>query len=110
MNREELMAAMRTCPFDKKEVTVEGWGSFHVREISTDTVNKLNAAKSTAAEGDAPLNTLAVSAASVICDPAGELLFDPTSAEDVQFLAGMGWARLSKVIAAANGLGAVAGE
>lgn len=101
MNREELMAAMRAAPFEMAPVTVPGWGSFHVRELTAGNVDKAT----NQAEGDA-MRKNAVIVACIVCDEKGGLLFDADSKDDVDFLIGMGMSKLNLVLAAANKLGA----
>jgi hypothetical protein len=101
MNRQELMAAMQA-PFEMAPLTIKGWGAFHVREISADSVDKINAA---AREGQESLPALARTVAAVICDESGQLLFDAGNEDDVKFLASMGFRKLTQVAAAAAKLG-----
>ena len=84
-------------------VTVPGWGTMHVRELTTDIVDRLNRAKRDGAED---VNALALSAAATICDESGVLLFDIGNAEDIALLSRQGFAKLSRVLAAANKLAA----
>lgn len=100
MDRAALIAAMQVTPLEVRAVTVPGWGDLHVRELTTDTVDRLNRAKKA---GDGT-NALALSVAATLCDEHGVLLFDVSSAEDVTFLAGQGFARLSLILRAANDL------
>lgn len=102
MDRAALMAAMSATALEVRAVDVPGWGVLHVRELTTDVVDRLNRAKSS----DNGVNALALSAAATICDDQGALLFDISSADDVQFLAGQGFGRLSLVLKAANSLAA----
>lgn len=103
MNRDELMAAMRAAPFEMAPVTVKGWGTFHIRELTAETVDKSNA--KTKAEGD-DMRRNAVIVACIVCSDAGELLFDANKEEDITFLVGMGMSKLNAILAAANKLGA----
>lgn len=101
MNREELMAAMRAAPFEMAPVTVPGWGTFHIRELTAGKVDKANAKE----EGDS-MRRNATIVACIVCDEKGNLLFDADSKDDVDFLIGMGMSKLNLVLAAANKLGA----
>lgn len=107
MNRDELMAAMKAAPFEMGSVTVNGWGSLHVRETTAGTVDQLNAA---AKDGSDPVSSLARACAAVICNEKGELLFDPANEDDVKFLAGMGYRKLTIVAGAAAKLGQDTGK
>jgi hypothetical protein len=102
MDRAALIAAMAATPLEVRHVTVPGWGDLHVRELTTDVVDRLNRAK----RGDDEINALALSAAATICDEQGVLLFDVGSSEDVKLLAAQGFGRLSLVLKAANSLAA----
>jgi hypothetical protein len=102
MNREELMAAMRAAPFEMAPVTVPGWGTFRVRELTAGNVDKANATKE---EGDS-MRRNAVIVACIVCDEKGTLLFNADNKDDVDFLIGMGMSKLNLVLAAANKLGA----
>jgi hypothetical protein len=103
MNREELMAAMRAAPFEMAPVTVKGWGTFHIRELTADAVDKSNAKAKD--EGDT-MRRNAVIAACIICSETGDLLFDVDSEEDIKFLASKGMTKLNAILKAANKLGA----
>ncbi len=103
MNREELMAAMRAAPFEMAPVTVKGWGTFHIRELTAATVDKSNA--KTKAEGD-DMRRNAVIVACIVCSEIGELLFDADKDADVDFLVGLGMSKLNAILSAANKLGA----
>jgi hypothetical protein len=103
MNREELMAAMSAAPFEMAPVTVKGWGTFHIRELTAATVDKSNAKAK--AEGD-DMRRNAVIVACIVCSEKGELLFDVDNEADIAFLVGMGMSRLNAILKAANQLGA----
>ena len=55
MDRSALIAAMAATPLEVRHVTVPGWGDLHVRELTTDVVDRLNRAK----RGDDGINALA---------------------------------------------------
>lgn len=84
-------------------VTVEGWGTFHVRELTVEASDRLRTAK--AAEGEEAISVVAANVASIICDENGRLLFDAANREDIGFLKGMGYSKLSQVLAKAANLG-----
>lgn len=106
MDRAALMAAMAATSLEVRPVDVPGWGVLHVRELTTDVVDRLNKAKSSGGG----VNALALSAAATICDDKGALLFDISSPEDVAFLSAQGFGRLSLVLKAANSLAASGAE
>lgn len=103
MDRAALIAAMHASPLEVRPVTVPGWGVLHVRELTTDTVDRINRAKG--GEGDGGVNALALSAAATICDEGGTLLFDLANADDIALLCAQGFAKLSLVLKAANKIG-----
>jgi hypothetical protein len=102
MDRATLIAAFNATPLEIRPVKVPGWGSFHVRELTLGDMDLLNNAKR--AEGASAVAALAMSAASMICDEQGTLLFDVNSKDDIALLSKQGFRRLSKVLEVANTL------
>lgn len=81
-SRESLIALMRETAVQKpRAVDVPGWGLIHIRKI---TVGEFDEALD---ESSKDKNRLARRAALLLCDEAGERLFDPDDAEDVALLA-----------------------
>lgn len=103
MNREELMAAMRAAPFEMAPVTVKGWGTFHIRELTAETIDKSNA-KIKPGTDDMRRNAAIV--ACIVCSETGALLFDVDNEEDINFLVDKGMSKLNAILQAANKLGA----
>jgi hypothetical protein len=102
MDRATLIAAFNSTPLEIRPVTVPGWGSFHVRELTLGDMDLLNKAK--AASGGAAVAALAMSAASMICEENGDLMFDVNNADDIALLSKQGFRRLSKVLEVANSM------
>jgi hypothetical protein len=102
MDRASLIAAFNSMPLEVRPVTIPGWGTFHVRELTLGDMDLLNNAKR--AEGTAAVAALAMSAASMICDESGTLLFDVNNKDDIALLSRQGFRRLSKVLEVANSL------
>lgn len=103
MNREALIAAMRNTAAEKpRSVTIKGWGTLFVRPLTTAEVE--NAPEQPSGEDGKPTakRSLAIGAARLICDENGERVFDPSSADDVELLAKQPFARLRKVLEAAD--------
>lgn len=97
MKREELIKAMRaTADKPPREVTVEGWGTFYVKELSVEQVDLQQQEPDVVGKDRL---RFARGAARLICDEQGNLIFDPTNAEDVELLAKQPWHQLKKVIA-----------
>lgn len=96
---EELIARMReTAAAPPATVTVEGWGTLHVK---APTVAEVDQARAQAEPEDG--KELARGACRVICSADGSRLFDPENAEHVDLLNAQPWAKLQRVIAAARG-------
>ena len=95
MNRDALIAAMQaTAGLKPRAVEIKGWGTLHVRTLTVDEVEEQTA--DLADKGDK--QRMARAAARVICDEAGQRLFDPGSADDVALLGRQPWSMLRRVL------------
>lgn len=103
MNREELIAAMTATAEQKpRAVKVKGWGTIYVRDVLVSEVNtdadELSAQfEKSIGISKARIN-LARSAARLICDEQGKLLFDPDNEADIKLLCSQTWKRVQKVV------------
>lgn len=80
--REQLIPFMRETAVQKpRAVEVPGWGTVHIRKL---TVGEFDEALD---ESSKDKNRLARRAALLLCDEAGERLFDPEDSDDVALLA-----------------------
>lgn len=101
MNRAQLLAAMAVTAKPKIiSVEVAGWGALHVRPPTVEEVDA--ATEQEQSDKGGKKHRFARSAARIICDADGALLFDPAKTEDVEVLASQPWAMLQKVLAAAD--------
>lgn len=95
MDRETLMAAMRvTAAPSLSSLDVDGWGKLHVRQLTVAEVE--DQADDTKDKKDK--HRLARAAARLICDDAGNRIFDHADDADVQLLAQQPWHMLQKVL------------
>jgi hypothetical protein len=95
---EAIIAAMRaTAAAPPVPVTVPGWGTVFVRRI---TVAEIDAARKQTEPDDGA--EFARGACRVMCDAAGQRLFDATNAEHVALLNAQPWELLQRVIAASR--------
>lgn len=80
--REQLIASMRDTAVQKpRAVEVPGWGTVHVRKL---TVGEFDEALD---ENPKDSNRLARRAALLLCDEAGERLFNADDPDDIALLA-----------------------
>lgn len=102
MNRDDLIAALKSsAQRPPLAVEVDGWGTLYVKP---PTVAEVDASRQQEEpEGDG--KQFARGACRVLCDEAGNRIFDATNAEHVDLLNLQDWAKLQKVIAAASGRG-----
>jgi len=102
---EELLAAMRAtaggtinpCP------PLKGWPPLWVRPVLVEEIElDSEAASDVDAAGAKDKRTLSRGAARVICNEQGERLLNPKNEEQMALLDKQTWARLQKVLAAAE--------
>lgn len=99
MDKAALVAAMRqTAEAKPTKVTVPRWGEVFVRALTVAEVEEQS--KDTADKSDK--NRIARGAARLICDEAGNRLFDPSDDDDVALLAQQPWSLLHQVIKASE--------
>jgi hypothetical protein len=99
MDRAALIAAMTATAAEAPvAVEVPKWGTVHVRQITVGEVEDQTA--DAAAKDDK--GRLARAAARVICDEAGNRIFDPADQEHIALLAKQPWGLLRKVLEAAD--------
>lgn len=94
--RDELIAAMQAeaaLATKVREVSVEGYPTVYVRELTVAEVDEDQATDETKS------TRIARGAARVICDKDGKRLFDPNSVADVKLLSSQRWSKLSAIIA-----------
>jgi len=92
-----LTNTQRTAEIKPRKVVVAGWGELYVKGLTVADV------QADQEKGDTEdKRTLAIGAARIICDEAGNLLFDRTSEEDIALLSKQPWGLLSKVITASG--------
>lgn len=95
MDRSALIAAMQaTASAAPKPVTVEGWGTVYVRQLTVAEVEEQTADT----EQKQDKHRIARAAARVLCDAEGARIFDPGNADDVGLLARQPWALLRHVL------------
>ena len=100
MTREELIAAMKAvAAAPPSPVTVEGWGTVHIRPVSFAEAEALKAEEPR--ENDPNRGPRAV--CRVLCDENGKLLLDPNNEEHVELVAKQPWEKIIRVL---NGSGA----
>jgi hypothetical protein len=98
MNREKLIAAMQaTAEQPPRDVTIEGWGTLFVKELTVEQVDLQQQEPDESVDGKDRLR-FARGAARLICDEKGELIFDATNKDHLELLAKQPWHRLKKVI------------
>lgn len=120
IDRAALVAAMQQTSVNHaanlRQVTVPGWGVVCVRKLSVADVDDqavarraLQAAEPEPADGQpadpdqrADRYRLARSAIYLLCDQAGQRLFDPRSKDDLDLIASQPWALLRQVMDAAE--------
>jgi hypothetical protein len=95
IGRMEVTAAAKPLP-----VEVPGWGTVHVRAL---TVAEADEAAQDAEAKDKTNAGLAKGAARVICDPEGQRIFDPASADDLAIISRQPWPLLAKVLEVSRG-------
>ena len=71
--RERILATANPKP---TPIEVEGWGTVYVKPLTVGDIESFN-------DDTDPALKAARSIARVLCDEAGELLFDPSSPEDL---------------------------
>ena len=99
MNRSDLIAAMQaTASLPPKPVDVPGWGTVYVRAITVGEVEEQTG--DTQASQDK--RRIARGVARVLCNEAGERMFDPASEDDVGLIARQPWTLLRRVLAVAD--------
>lgn len=105
MKRDALIAAMQeTANPAPRKVTVEGWGDLWVKAQTVHDVQEQTDADAAAGVPEADeKRRMARAAARVIYDEDGERVFDPTNADDLELLDAQPWAKLQRVLSAANG-------
>jgi len=97
MTRDDLIAAMKaTASAPPKKFNVKGWGDIYLKPLTVEQCDLQQ--QETEVEGKDRLR-FARGAARLICDKAGNLLFDPENAEDLELLAKQPWDLLKQVIA-----------
>lgn len=107
--RDELINLMQaTANLAPVAVETKAWGTVYVKPPTVEEIDESNQAdeekrKEEEAEGRKDKYRFARSAARVLCDEAGNRLFDPTAQADVELLARQPWALLQKVLGAAQG-------
>lgn len=110
MDRATLIAAMEAAAVAKPvPVEVPAWGgTLHVRRLSVADMEEASSA-----ERPKDKRNLSRAAARVLCDEAGQRLFDPSNEADIDLIARQPWAVLQQILDAsdkANGLDAGAVE
>lgn len=96
MDRAQLLAAMEAAAAPKPmPVDVPAWGG-------TVYVRPLTVAEVESQSGDKSDKRLARAAARVVCDAAGQRLFDPSSDDDVALISRQPWSILQLVLDAAD--------
>lgn len=95
----KAMDATRNAP--PKEITVPVWGKLWVRP---QTVEEADEAADRKPDDDGRKRRLARNAAQVICNEAGERLFDVNNREQLDYLCEQPWELLHKVVQAATGI------
>lgn len=104
MDRAALIAAMQVTAAPRPiPVSVEGWGTVHVRK---PTVAEVEEASDAPEPADGKKRTFARAAARVICDAQGVRVFDPASDADVDLLSSQPWELLNQVLTAGGARGA----
>lgn len=102
--KEELLAAVDAAAAKKKlvPVVIKGFPKFYVRGRSVGEVDEQKLNDDTWIKD----HTLTAAAALVICNEAGELLFDPEDKKDRELMkkfAGLPWANVAqKIVEAAS--------
>lgn len=99
MNREELIAAMQAVAAAPPiSVTVEGWGTVHIRPVSFAEAEALKVQEPR--ENDPNSGPRAV--CRVLCDENGNRLLDPDNEDDVALVAKQPWPKIVEVLNASG--------
>ncbi len=100
--KEELLAAVAAAAAEKpKAVNIKGFPTFYVRGRSVGEVDEQKISDDEWIKA----HSLTATAAMVICDEDGTLLFDPSIKEDLDFIKSffkLPWNKMQKVLQAAN--------
>jgi hypothetical protein len=100
--KEELLAAVAVAAAEKpKAVTIKGFPTFYVRGRSVGEVDEQKANEDEWVKA----HSLTATAAMVLCDADGTMLFDPTNADDLiaikQFF-NLPFSRVQKILQTVN--------
>jgi hypothetical protein len=99
MDRQALIAAMQaTAAAVPVAVSVDGWGTVHVRQVTVAEVEQQTAD----ADAQKDKRRLARAAARVLCDEKGRRIFDPDNDADVDLISAQPWDLLRRVLEASQ--------
>ncbi len=98
MNRDQLVAAMQGTADEKPKPVPTKWGTVYVKSPTVAEVEEQIAERKEGSDKHA----IARAAARLICNEAGERIFDPDNPGDVALLASQPMAYLSAVTNAFN--------
>ena len=99
MIRADLIEAMQaTASLPPKPVEVPGWGTVYVRAITVDEIEEQTADT----QPSQNKRRIARGVARVLCNAAGERMFDPGSEDDVALISRQPWTLLRRVLAVAD--------